>query len=325
MAKKPHITQKTESFVIHYEQAEKITKEQLKILWFGDEIKLEKDEQDLRVNLTESEKHATTTGLRLFTLYERKAGTDYWAGRFMKTFPRPELEAMAATFACFELAIHKVFYNKINELLHLNTDEFYLSYVNDPVLKSRMEFIDKIVSHKNNLISLAGFSMVEGVVLYANFSFFKHFQVKGKNKLLNLCRGIDMSLRDENIHSLAGAWAFRELLAQMELSDEELAELEKIIREVANALAEHEFRIIDMMFEKGPIDGITPNQMKIFVKSRVNECLHNLGFTKEFDIGSYNPIAEWFYDSINKFTYNDFFSGQGKEYTRNWDAESFTW
>lgn len=190
--------EKTESFVIHYPDAVNFADEQIKILWTHNEIKVDKDIHDILTNFSESEKHATITGLKLFTLYELKAGADYWCGRYMRTYKRPELLRMAATFGMFELAIHKPFYNKINEALHLNTDEFYTSYVKDPILKDRMDFIDKAISDKDDLFSVAIFSMVEGAVLYSNFAFFKHFQSKGKNKILNVVRGMNFTVRDEN-------------------------------------------------------------------------------------------------------------------------------
>lgn len=196
--KKTKITTKTESFVVHYPDAIHYSKEQIKIFWTDDEIKVDKDVHDILTNFSEAEKHATITVLKLFTLYELKAGADYWLGRFMRTYPRPEIMRMAATFGMFELAVHKPFYNKINEALHLNTDEFYEAYIHDPLLKSRMDFIDSCVTAKDDLFSVGVFSMVEGGILYSAFAFLKHFQSKGKNKLLNVVRGINFSVRDEN-------------------------------------------------------------------------------------------------------------------------------
>ena len=43
----------------------------------------------------------------------------------------------------FELAVHAPFYNKINLLLNAHDDSFYTDYVNNHVLKARMDSIDK--------------------------------------------------------------------------------------------------------------------------------------------------------------------------------------
>jgi len=314
------------------------TNKQLHIMWFPDEVKVEKDIQDVLVNFTEAEKHGVITVLKLFTLYEDFAGEEYWGSRFKSMFNN-DIEAvrMASAFSMIENCVHGPFYRKINELLHIDTPEFYLSYVDNPTLKGRMDHIGRIVDDEDDLVSIGMFSMVEGVALYANFSFLKHFQSQGKNKLMNLVRGINFSLRDENLHSVAGAWAFKYKVEKLKKSyqtaesgsllrdfDDYMAEVETKIREGAELLYQHECEIIKMIFEQGKIDGITEHQMINFVQSRVNLCLKELGFSKMFNVTS-NPIGDWFYKALSDFTFNDFFSGIGAEYQRNWDETGFVW
>lgn len=322
------ITTATESFVTHYPQAITFANEQLKVLWFPDEPKLEKDVQDILVNMTEAERHGVITVLRLFTLYELFAGRDYWSDAVMKRYPRPEICRMAGVFTAFELGIHQPFYARLNELLNLSTDEFYLSYTKDPILKERIEFVDSIVNSNeySGLLSTAGFSMVEGGVLYSAFGFLKHFQSQGKNKLLNVVRGINFSAIDENLHCEGGAWLFKTHLQEAvdsgELSEQDKEELFATIRNTAEKIYEHESRIVDMIFEKGKIEGITSHQLKNFVMSRLNICLTNLGVGEIYKV-EYNPIAEWFYNGLNSYQFVDFFSGMGREYQRDWNEEGF--
>lgn len=301
---------------------------QLKIFWLPDEIKVEKDVQDVLVNFTEAEKHAVITTLKLFSIYETHAGDEYWGGRFKQMFDGAEFHRMASVFAMFELAVHAPFYNKINQLLHIDTPEFYMSYLDSKVLQERVKHIGEIIDDPDDLVSLAAFSMVEGAILYSSFAFLKHYQSQGKNKLMNVVRGINFSVRDENLHSVAGAWAFRYALEKMKntTTDFELYKknIEEKIRVVARKIYEHECQIIAMLFEKGKIEGITAHQLENFVQSRINECLKQLGFAKEYDV-KYNPIAEWFYKGINDYTFNDFFSGMGNQYHRNWSETDFVW
>jgi ribonucleoside-diphosphate reductase beta chain len=326
----PGILTPTESLKVVYPEAIDFTEKQLKVFWLPGEVKVEKDIQDILVNMTPAEKHGALTTLRLFTLYELKAGGEYWGGRFKDRFPTHELQRMAATFAMFELAVHKPFYAKINELLFLDNDDFYSSYKQDPVLQARMDFIDSIIESPDNLISLGGFSLIEGVILYSSFAYLKHFQSQGKNKALNIVRGINFSVRDEAIHSSAGAWAFRTLFKQIKalMDPEKFAEYEIIIQEkILQACEEifmHECHIIDIIFEKGPIDGITAIQLKNFVMSRINNVLSEMGYPKLYEV-KYNPIADWFYNSINSFTFNDTFSGVGNSYHRDWDETAFVY
>lgn len=306
------------------EEPVEFAEQQLKVFWTADEVKVEKDVQDVLVNFTEAEKHAVITTLKLFSIYETHAGDEYWGSRFKRIFNGAEFHRMASVFAMFELAVHAPFYNKINQLLHIDTPEFYLSYLDDPVLKARVEHIGALISDPDDLVSLASFSLVEGGILYSNFAFLKHYQSQGKNKLMNVVRGINFSVRDENIHSVAGAWCFKYLKTQRRLSELQEQQLEHTIREVVRLIYEHECQIIAKLFEKGDIKGITAHQLECFVQSRLNECLKELGYKKEYEV-KYNPIAEWFYDGINKFQFNDFFSGQGREYNRNWDQSGFVW
>lgn len=317
------LTEKVETLETIYQEPVDFANEQLKIFWLPDEIKVEKDIQDILVNMTESEKHGVITTLKLFSLYELKAGSEYWGSAFMRRFQRPELQRMASVFSMFELAIHKPFYSKLNELLHLDSDEFYLSYVEDAVLKSRMEAITTIINTSTPL-SLAGFSMIEGAVLYSSFAFLKHFQSQGKNKLTNVVRGINFSVRDENIHSMAGAWVFKQYMAESTFTPLDKEVIEGQIKALAETIYTHECAIIDMLFEKGEIEGITSTQMKHFVESRINICLNQLGYSKLYEV-TYNPVAKWFYEGINGFMFNDQFSGVGNSYHRQWDETGFTY
>jgi len=138
-----------------------------------------------------------------------------------------------------------------------------------------------------------------------------------------MVRGVNFSIRDEQLHSLAGAWAFKSLKAQMKLkSSHEEALLDDVI-EMAEAIYEHESRIIEMIFEKGDIENCNKEDLKSFVKSRINICLTQLGYAELFLVES-NPISDYFYKGIKNYSFNDFFTGMSAEYNRNWDETAFT-
>ncbi len=143
-----------------YKEPTEFADQQLKVFWLADEIKVEKDVQDILTNFTEAERHGAITTLKLFSLYETHAGDEYWGGRFKKMFDGAEFHRMAAVFSMFELGVHTTFYNKINQLLHIDTPEFYLSYLDNEHLKGRVEHIGTIINDPDDLVSLAGFSIV---------------------------------------------------------------------------------------------------------------------------------------------------------------------
>jgi len=318
----PRMCIPTMDYTKYYPQATELAKQQRKILWTPDEILVSKDIQDMKTNLTESEKHGVITVLRLFTTYELKAGGEYWGDRVMRDFPRPDIQQMATAFSYMESNVHAVFYDEINRLLGLSTPEFYLGYVDNPVLKERMEFIDEYIDHEDKLTSLGVFSIVEGAVLYSSFAFLCHFQNQPKNKLVNINAGIAFSVKDEMLHSVGGAWLYKTLKKEMNLDKRSIIPLEARIVKAAYKIWEHEKQIIEMIFEKGKILGITKKQMKNFVKSRINLCLEQLDIEPIFEIeNNYNPIAKWFYKMIGGGQVHDFFFNIGSDYNRDWPEE----
>lgn len=300
----------------------KFAEDQLNVFWLPDEIKVEKDIQDVLVNFSEAEKHATIETLRLFSIYETHIGDEWWSGRFKEMFPRADYHRMGAAFSMVELCIHAVFYNKINELLYINTPEFYNSYIEDPDLKSRIDYIGSMAEHPVDEVALGAFCFNEGVILYSNFGFLLHFQAQGKNKIANIGRGLRFSVRDENFHAMATAYAFKEKMKGK--SEEEKAKIVSELHKIAHVVLEHETAIIKKLFSKGKIDGITESQLVNFVKSRIDVCLRDMGLSKIHNI-TYNPIGNWFYKMINDYQFNDFFAGTGNQYHRNWDEEAFSW
>lgn len=310
-----------QAYVVEYPEAIELLQKQMSIFWFPDEIKVEKDVQDIRVQLTPSERHGVITTLKLFTQYELIVGTEYWQ-RVGQMFQKPaDIQRMANCFSFFELNVHAPFYSKINEALGLANEEFYTDYVNDPTLNARISSLERYANSDDWAEFLMSLAFAEGVILYSNFAFLKHFQSQGKNKILNIVRGINFSARDEGLHSLASAWLFKELCKEHGIDP---ACVRDTLVDIAAQVREHEYKIVDMIFEKGEIAGITPVQMKHFIDSRINLVARNLGFDNLYEV-TYNPIADWFYKGINDYVMNDFFSGQGREYVRTWSEDDLVW
>jgi ribonucleoside-diphosphate reductase beta chain len=314
------MTTPKDTYTVDYPQAVEYRNKQAAIFWPPEEVKVGKDKQDILVNMTPAERHGVITTLKLFTKYELIIGEEFWLTKVMEAFPRPEIQSMASLFGAMELSVHAPFYAKLNEELNLATDEFYNSYLEDPVLSNRIEYLDKILSNEDLAYSLAAFSFIEGAVLYSSFAFLKHFQTNGKNKLLNVVSGINFSARDEALHSEATGWLFQQYIKEAGIN---IDEYEEKVKEIAEVVYEHEKAIIQKIFSEGDIEGITETQLDLFVKSRINICLRNLGYKNLYEV-TYNPIGEYFYKSVNGYSMNDFFVSVGNQYERSWTGEGFT-
>lgn len=317
-----------DTYTFDYPEALEYELQQRKVLWTPEEFQVAKDIQDLLVNMTPAESHGVKTVLKLFTRYELVVGNEYWGGKYKRMFKRPCLQRAASCFSFVELNIHAPFYSAVDEALMLKTDEYYNSYVENPELVARMKFLEDIVLDKNPLLSVGAFSMIEGAILYANFAFLKHFNTGGKSLIRNIVAGINMSVADEDFHAQYGAWTYRTLRKEMieagDLTLQEVRDIEDKLIQVAYTIFEHEGQIIDMIFEKGHIKGITELQMKNFVQSRLDSCLNNLTINSVFN-PTYNPVADWFYTNINSYSFHDFFNAGGREYSRDWVESKFTW
>lgn len=317
--------QDQEGWIIKYPMFAKLADEQMHTFWPWDEPAVDNDIQDLRVRLTPGELNGITTVLKLFTIYERKVGEDYWSGRVAKTFGRPEINRMATLFSAVEGNSHAPFYNKVNEVLYLDNEEFYSSWKESEELSKRIEFVGKSVSDPDDAKSFAAFTFIEGSVLYSSFAYLKHFQSQecGKDLMRNICRGVDLSVADEHTHSLGGALLFNTLCSEM--VEHHNVDIRNLLREdiekMARQVYDHECGIIDLIFSE-EIKGITSEQLRNFVAHRVNLCLQNLGYNPLLEVTD-TSIEKWFYESINGRKFHDFFTGSGSEYNINYDRLSF--
>ena len=310
------------AYVFDYPTAEELAKKQRSIFWTAEEIPVANDKQDFLVNMTAAEQEAVKTTLRLFTIYELILGGEVWGDRLFHSYPRPEIQMMTNAFSFAELNMHAPFYAKLNQTLMIDTEEFYESYKNDPVLAERIDFVWKAIENEDLLFALSVFTLMENCVLYSNFAFLKHFQSQGKNMLQNVISGINFSARDENLHATGGAWLFNTTLDEYEAAVDpavftaERDDLFARVGEVTQHIYSHEVSIVEMLFAHGPIEGITQEDLETFVKSRVNMTLSNMNMEPLFEIGE-NPIADWFYSGINGTQFHDSFQVSGNEYNRN--------
>lgn len=318
------IYKQPEGWVIEYPEFLKLADEQMHTFWPWDEPVVENDLQDLHTKLTQEEMNGIITVLKLFTLYEMRVGEDYWMKRVAGKFKRPEIQRMASMFSAVEFNSHAPMYNKINEILYLDTEKFYSEWKEVNQLRERIDFIAQSANSENDLLSIAAFSFIEGAVLYSSFAFIKHFQAQecGKDLLKNICRGVDQSMVDESLHSAGGALLFNTIYKEAKNADINLKDIDAAVLKMAETAFYHEHEIISLIFGENKIRGINKQQMVEFVKHRINVCLEQLGYNGLYQISD-NSIDKWFYKNTTAKKFHDFFTGSGSEYNINWKEEKF--
>lgn len=322
------IRQSTDAYVFKYDRPAELAKEQRAIIWIPEEIAVENDKNDFLFNMTPQEQEAVKITLKLFTKYEVLLN-EAWGSKIYHWFPRPECQMAASTFAFMEASVHAVFYNDLNKVLGIDTEDFHLSYKNDPILSERINSINEAIASDDVMMSIAAFTLLENCVLYSNFAYLLHYQANGKNKINNVASGIKFSCNDEAIHAIAAAWLFNTCLEEWRETVSEdhyqktVVKLNEQIKLLADDLYEHEVRIVDMLFENGPIDGINAGDLKTFVRERIAVTLRNLGVdSSDYEVEE-NPIGLWFYNTVSGISLHDFFSKQGNSYRRDVEVGEF--
>ena len=85
-----------------------------------------------------------------------------------------------------------------------------------------------------------------------------------------------------------------------------------------------EMKYIDKMFEMGDIENLKANDLKQFIKKRLNEKLVELGYKGVFkyDEASANNL-DWFYHLTGGHTHTDFFAIRPTDYSKANEGEDF--
>lgn len=312
----------TDSYVINYPWAAEMAITQQSLFWPAEELGVELDEQDFRVNLLTSEMHGILEAQRIITKYELMIGGDeMWGGKIARMFPRPEIQRMCACFANVELGSHAPFYALGNEVLGKATDEFYNSWKDDPVLAERIAFISKCASSEDALEVTAALAFLEGAVLFTVLGFFKGFNSRGFNFISHFVSGIDGSTKDENFHSIGSAALFNQCRKErIEAGNHTPADddrLRDLIYKMAHDVSEHEKQITKKLFAIPGNRVVTAEELTEFHEDRIDVVLARLGLEPIFN-NKKGVISGWFYQQLSTVKVPDFFANTQLQYTRNW-------
>src|SRR6056300_870489 len=284
------------------------------------EIPMSGDVKDWNEKLTDSEKNLVGNILLGFAQTEC-AVSDYWTQKVVSWFPKHEIQQMAMMFGSQE-TIHAVAYSYLNETLGL---EDYEAFLHEPATAKRFE---NLVAYEGNDPvgigkSLAVFSaFAEGVSLYSAFAVLYSFQMR--NMLKGIGQQMKWSVRDESLHSKMGCQLFRHMCEETPNLKEDCKDH---VLEAANIMVDLELKYIDKMFEQGDIENLKANDLKQFIRKRLNEKLQELGY---LDLGQYFAFNEkgaenldWFYHLTGGHTHTDFFAIRPTDYSKANEGEDF--
>lgn len=287
--------------------------------WLHTEVPMSQDITDWNSNLKDHEKNVIGGILKGFAQTETVVN-DYWSGLVTKWFRKPEVIMMATTFGAFE-TIHAEAYSLLNEQLGLDN---FAEFLEDEATKNKIESLVTVAgTHTGEkdwheiAKSLAIFSaFTEGVNLFSSFAVLLSFKMR--NKLKGVGQIVEWSVRDESLHSEAGCWLFRELIKEQPklLTDKLVSE----IQQAAQLAISLEFDFIDKVFEMGDLENLSKDDLKNFIRHRVNTKMGDLGLkplipSEEIDKGALKTM-KWFDAVIAGKQQTDFFANRVTNYSK---------
>ncbi|TXI87064.1 MAG: ribonucleotide reductase [Chryseobacterium sp.] len=274
--------------------------------WIHTEYNYKSDIDDFHL-ITETEREAIKRSLLAISQIEVSVKS-FW-GDLYKHFPKPEFNAVGATFAESEVR-HSRAYAHLLEILGFN-NEFDI-VLQEPCIQGRVDYLSKYLRNAGSdnkeyyTLTLALFSLfIENVSLFSQFLIVKSF-----NKEMNLFKGIDnviqATAKEENTHALLGSYLINQINKEYPewFSDEFYAKISRACKKAFDA----ELKIIDWIFEKGTLIFISKETVVEFVKDRFNKSMELINCEPIFDIDkTLLESVKWFDIEIFAETTTDFF------------------
>jgi ribonucleoside-diphosphate reductase beta chain len=149
----------------------------------------------------------------------------------------------------------------------------------------------------------------EGVQLFASFAMLMNFP--RFNKMKGMGQIVTWSIRDESLHCEGIIKMFhafckeRQCLTQAVKDD---------IAEVCETTIKLEDNFIDLAFEMGPVQGMTPDEIKKYTRFIADWRLTQLGLPKIYHINEH-PLP-WLAAMLNGVEHANFFEQRATEYSK---------
>ena len=278
--------------------------------WLPTEIPMADDLVDFKTKLTAQESNLIIQVLRFFTQGDIEVQNNYNT-KLSNVFKKPEVNMMLTSFAAME-TIHVWAYSHLNDTLGLPEVE-YSAFLDYQAMREKYEYIQNFETDTpqglaKNLAIFGGF--MEGVSLFASFAILMNFPRRGLLK--NVGQIITWSIRDESLHSEGICALFREYIAENReiWTDDFKKELYQACRD----MVELEDNFIDTCFSLGAVEGLKPEDVKLYIRYIADKRLHSLGLKGNYHIKE-NPLP-WLDIMVNAQEHANFFETRATEYSK---------
>lgn len=324
---KMFITSEYDGYKLRYPKLLELSNKQIEQqMWFASEVRVEEEDRlEMLYKLTPLQQKVVKAILPMFRKYEDNVA-DFWIDVFMKYFLSHECKEGAVVIAMMERAVHERFYDKINKVFGTDTDEHYLSYLQDPVFKERAKWLGETLKNEDKHLVCLVYGLVEGVSLFSMFALLRSFQANGYNLITTTVKGTKQSSIDELLHSEYLATAFNYLYQERGISlEEDVYYYNKLLEQTYNVVANEKYILTQLIGAEGSFNGVSIEKYFELIEYLSNVYFTRLGCTKlPFPDTEDSELYSWFVSTSVGYSDPDFFGkGLGKEYETAWNKSGF--
>jgi ribonucleoside-diphosphate reductase beta chain len=287
--------------------------------WLHTEVPMAEDVKDWKNRLNEAEKGFLTNIFRFFVQGDVDVAGGY-VTNYLPYFPQPEVRMMLSGFAARE-ALHVAAYAHLIETLGM-PESTYNEFLEYDAMRDKHDYFTNLANTNGTKESvatnIAAFSaFTEGMQLFSSFIMLLNFPRHGKMK--GMGQIITWSIVDETMHAESMIKLFRTYVEEnLELWNDDL---KGKIYTIAEQMVELEEKFIDLAFALGPMEGLSADDVKKYIKYICDRRLISLGLKGIYKVKK-NPLP-WVEEMINAPTHTNFFENRATDYARG--ALSGTW
>ena len=279
--------------------------------WLHTEVPMLEDTKDWK-KLNETEKKFLTHIFRFFTQGDIDVAGGY-VNNYLPYFPQPEVRMMLLGFAARE-ALHIAAYSHLIETLGL-PETMYNDFMEYAAMKEKHDYVLDIsgqnTTKENTATHIATFSaFTEGMQLFSSFIMLLNFPRHGKMK--GMGQIVTWSIVDETQHTESMIKLFRTYINENnEIWNDSL---KSRLYTIAENMVKLEDKFIDLAFEMGPMEDLTSEDVKKYIRYIADRRLISLGLKGIFKVKR-NPLP-WVEEMINAPTHTNFFENRATDYAK---------
>ncbi|WP_419319712.1 ribonucleotide-diphosphate reductase subunit beta [Caulobacter sp. ErkDOM-E] len=292
-----------------YPWAHEFWKKQQQVHWMPEEVPLGEDLKDWAVKLNDKERNLLTQIFRFFTQADIEVADNYME-RYGRVFKPTEVKMMLSSFANME-TIHIAAYALLLETIGMPESEFgaFLEY---EAMRDKHDFMQKFGVETNadiarTLAMFGGFT--EGLQLFASFAMLMNFP--RFNKMKGMGQIVSWSIRDESLHCEGIIKLYHAFNAETGAVTKAVAD---DIVDCCKTVVALEDKFIDLAFEAGEVQGMTPEDIKQYIRFIADWRLRQLQLPEVYGIKE-NPLP-WLQSLLSGVEHANFFEARSTEYSK---------